>query len=162
MGFMPARSAEDASLILESVIGKSIGFNMPLFFASLDLKKAFDRILWPQVFEALLEQGVERPYLKLLAAIYSDQTGKLGTGKTFQIGRGVRQGNVLSPLLFNAALEMVMRRWIPRLQDHGKRPTNVKNISDYKKNNMLLLFQGCEQLSTSLSARTHRCWYILD
>ena len=119
MGFMPARSTEDALLVLETVISKAIDYHVPLFFASLDLKKAFDRILWPQLFEALDAQGVPRPYLKILSAIYRKQIGRLGADNIFDIKRGVRQGDVLSPLLFNAGLEMVMRRWQTRLRDHG-------------------------------------------
>ena len=78
MGFMPARSTEDALLILETAISKAIEYHMPLFFASLDLKKAFDRILWPQLFAALEAQGVDRSYLKLLTAVYNHQAGRLG------------------------------------------------------------------------------------
>ena len=47
MGFLPGRSAEDAMLMLEETVSKSFEFNMPLFFAGLDLRKAFDRLQWP-------------------------------------------------------------------------------------------------------------------
>ena len=39
MGFRPQRSTEDALLILESVISNSFEYNVPLWFASLDLKR---------------------------------------------------------------------------------------------------------------------------
>ena len=67
---------------------------------------------------ALQSQGVSRPYLKLLAAMYCNQTGDVN-GKTFPIQRGVKQGDVISPLLFNAGLEHVMRKWELRLQHCG-------------------------------------------
>ena len=39
---------------------------------------------------------------------------------SFPICRGVRQGDILSPLLFNAATEVIMRRWKSRLAEaHG-------------------------------------------
>ena len=81
---------------------------MPLWFASLDLRKAFDRVEWTQLFGALSSQGLANEYLTLLKVLYSGQIGVLGDARTFNIQRGVRQGDVLSPLLFNAALKAVM------------------------------------------------------
>ena len=40
-------------------------------------------------------------------------------GKTFPIQRGVKQGDVISPFLFNAGLEHAMRKWKLRLQHCG-------------------------------------------
>ena len=51
--------------------------------------------------------------------MYDKQVGTLGGPDSFDIRRGVRQGDVLSPLLFNSALEIVMRRWNARLRNHG-------------------------------------------
>ena len=78
--FRPCTSVEDAFVVLESVCSKSLEWNFPVWFASLDLKKAFDRIEYSSLFGALQSQGVSRPYLKLLAALYCNQTGK-GMGK---------------------------------------------------------------------------------
>lgn len=50
MGFMPNRGTDDALLTLESVTQNSIDYQIPLWFASLDLHKAFDRIEWMQLF----------------------------------------------------------------------------------------------------------------
>ena len=99
MGFRRKRSTEDALLILENVIGKSLEFNTPLWFASLDLKKAFDKIEWPQLFPALDVQDVGIEYQHLLAALSSNQIGTFGKDVIFQVLRGVRQGDVLSPML---------------------------------------------------------------
>ena len=124
MGFRPQRSTEDALLILESVISNSFEYNVPLWFASLDLKKAFDKIEWPQLFHALNVHHVGLEYQHLAS---------------FPILRGVRQGDVLSPLLFNTGLDLVMSRWKARLHKHGikmdekdtsERLTNVRFADD--------------------------------
>ena len=136
MGFMQKRSTEDALLILEEVISKCLDQHVPLWFASLDL--AFDRIEWQQLFEALQEQGVPLNYQHLLMLLYDGQEGVLSGDKRFPIQRGVRQGDVLSTLLFNAASEMVIRRWKTRLASHGlkisgdnlERLTNVRFADD--------------------------------
>ena len=80
MGFRSQRGTEDALIVLESIIGKSIEFNVPLWFVSLDLRKAFDRIEWPALFAALDEQGLPSGYRSLLARLYCDQSGSLGSG----------------------------------------------------------------------------------
>ena len=95
---------------------------------------------YSQLFAALSDQGVPREYQVLLQCLCRGQKGVVD-GCFFDISRGVRQGDVLSPMLFNAALESVMRRWKRRLHDHGlllapqfERLTNLRYADD------LLLF----------------------
>ena len=136
MGFRTKRGTDDALSILESVIGKCIEFNVPMWLASLDLRKAFDRIEWPQLFASLQEQGLPLGYRNVLRRLYCGQCGLLASGEEFPILRGVRQGDVLSPLLFNAGLEHAVRRWKKRLSntgiviDGGERRTNVRFADD--------------------------------
>ena len=120
VGFRPKYSVEDAFIVLESMISKSYEWKFPIWMASLDLRKAFDRIEYHALFDALREQGVGDNYLALLASMYSDQTGCIrGSKKYFNIERGVKQGDIISPVLFNAALELVMRRWKIRINGSG-------------------------------------------
>ena len=78
---------------------------------SLDLSKAFDRIELEPLFQALSDQGICENYLRILASIYTGQTGQLRGSRQFPIQRGVKQGDVLSPLLFSASLEAAVGRW---------------------------------------------------
>ena len=120
-GFRPGTGIEDAFLVFESLCSKSLEWNLPLWFASLDLTKAFDRVEYGPLFEALLEQGVPKPYCALLWKLYQNQSGKLQQGHGFSIQRGVRQGDVISPILFNAVLESAMRKWKRKLlASHGE------------------------------------------
>ena len=141
MGFRRQRGTDDALLVLECVVGASVEWNSPIWFLSIDLTKAFDKIAYAALFQALEDQGVEEKYLVLLRALYSGQHGQVGAEAVFDICRGVRQGDVLSPCLFNAALEAVIRRWKSQLGDRGlqldparERLTNVRFADD------LLLF----------------------
>ena len=110
-GFRPQIRLEDALLVVETVISKCNEFQIPLYLASLDLKKAFDRIEFSVLFDALRSQEVRRPELALLLNLYSKQVGHVKGNKSFQFLRGVKQGDVLSSLLFNAAIEYVFGKW---------------------------------------------------
>jgi hypothetical protein len=51
--------------------------------------------------------------------MYRGQSGHLREAEDFKIGRGVKQGDVISPLLFNAALEFAIRRWKEKVSNNG-------------------------------------------
>ena len=121
MGFMPNRSVDDALVVVESMIGKSLESDFPLWIVSVDLRQAFDRIEYNALFDALSEQGVPIAYRNLLKRLYTGQAGTIDGLSHFDIMRGVRQGDVLSPMLFNAALESAMRRWKNRIGNCGFR-----------------------------------------
>ena len=118
-GFRNKRSTIDALILAESVISKSLEFNTDLWLVSVDLSKAFGRVEHSALFTALQSQGLDAGYCKLLQSVYSEQFGFLTDGNRFPIGRGVRQGDVLSSLLFNCALEAAIRKWKARLTRHG-------------------------------------------
>ena len=72
-------------------------------------------------FAALTAQGIRDGYLDLLMAMHQHQTGAVPGSENFFIQRGVRQGDVLSPLLFNAVLERAMGKWKVKLTNEGLR-----------------------------------------
>ena len=124
---------------MDQLIEKTLEWNVPVWIVSIDLRKAFDRVEQNRLFEALSSQGVEDGYIALLRLLYSGQRGVVSDGLTFDINRGVRQGDVLSPLLFNAVLEQALRLWKRSLSSHGfalvpsssaERLTNVRYADD--------------------------------
>ena len=58
-------------------------------------------------------------FLYLLTMLYADQTASVNGSDTFPIERGVKERDIISPILFNAALELAFRRWKVRLNGHG-------------------------------------------
>ena len=118
-GFRPTCSIRDAFTVLENMCSKTAEFDVPLWLASLDLKKAFDQIGFLPLLQAVSEQGVPDYYTKLLATLYADQTAATRGSRSFPIRRGVKQGDVISPILFNAGLELAFRKWKQRLTTEG-------------------------------------------
>ena len=78
-----------------------------------DYAKAFDCVDHNKLWKILREMGIPDHLTRLLRNLYAHQeaTVRTGHGTTdwFQIGKGVRQGCILSPCLFNLHAEYIMR-----------------------------------------------------
>ena len=82
-------------------------------FCFTDYAKAFDCVDHNKLWKILKEMGIPHHLTCLLRNLYAGQeaTVRTGHGTTdwFQIGKGVRQGCILSPCLFNLYAEYIMR-----------------------------------------------------
>ena len=84
-----------------------------IYFCFLDYAKAFDSVDHKKLWKILKEMGISDHLTCLLRNLYAGQeaTVRTGHGTTdcFQIGKGVGQGCILSPCLFNLYAEYIMR-----------------------------------------------------
>ena len=91
----------------------STGSSKNIYFCFIDYAKAFDCVDHNKLWKILKEMGIPDHLTCLLRNLYAGQeaTFRTGNGITdwFQIGKGVRQGCILSPCLFNFYAEYIMR-----------------------------------------------------
>lgn len=71
------------------------------------------------VFKSLGYHGLEPSYILLLQVLYANQTGSIKESRSFSIQRGVKQGDILSSILFNCALDVVFEDWKSLLENEG-------------------------------------------
>ena len=83
-----------------------------IYFCVIDYAKAFDCVDHNKLWKILKEMGVPDHLICLLRNLYAGQEATVRSGRGtdwFQIGKGVRQGCILSPCLFNFYAEYIMR-----------------------------------------------------
>ena len=95
------------------IIKKAREFQKNIYFCFIGYAKAFDCVDHNKLWKILKQMGIPDHLTSLLRNLYAGQeaTVRTGHGTTdwFQIGKGVRQGCILSPCLFNLYAEYIMR-----------------------------------------------------
>ena len=90
--------------------GKSTGVGCHCF---IDYAKAFDCVDHNKLWKILQEMGIPDHHTSLLRNLYAGQEATIRTMDWFQIGKGVCQGCILSPCLFNLCAEYITRNaWL--------------------------------------------------
>ena len=112
-GFRKGRGTRDEIANIRWIIKKAREFQKNIYFCFTDYAKAFDCVDHNQLWKILKEMGIPHHLTCLLRNLYASQEATVRTGHGtidwFQIGKGVRQGSILSPCLFNLYAEYIMR-----------------------------------------------------
>ena len=108
-GFIPDRYLSDNVRRTLNIIDFSKKMNTQTLILTLDAEKAFDRVSWPFIFETCSRFGFHDTFIKWLHAMYSSSKAQIRVNGTlshsFELQRGTRQGDPLSPLIFAICIE---------------------------------------------------------
>ena len=132
--FRKGRGTRDQIASICWIIKKSREFQKNIYFCFIDYAKAFDCVDHNKLRKILQEMGIPDHLTCLLRNLYAGQEAMVGTkhGATdwFQIRKGVHQGCILSPCLFNLYAEYVMRNaGLEEAQDRIKiARRNINNL----------------------------------
>ena len=111
--FRKGRGARDQIANIRWITKKAREFQKNIYFCFIDDAKAFDCVDHNKLWKILKEIGIPDHLTCLLRNLYAGQEATVGTGHGrtgwFQIGKGVRQGFILSPCLLNLYAEYIMR-----------------------------------------------------
>ena len=132
-GYQSNRGTIDMLFSLQLLIEKVRNSEDEAFIIFIDYSKAFDSVNHNQLFDIMIKMGFPTHLVSLIAALYDNQKATIRWNGEhcdfFQIGKGVRQGCILSPHLFNIYTEQVMRE--ADIEDMGLR-IGGRNITDLR------------------------------
>ena len=111
-GFIKGRGTRDQIANIHCIIKKATEFQKNIYFCFIDYAKAFDCVDHNKLWKILQETGIPKHLTCLLRNLYAGQEATVRTGHETkdwsQIGKGVRQGCMLSPCLFKLYAEYIM------------------------------------------------------
>ena len=104
-GFRKGRGTRDQIANMCWIIEKARALQKNIYFCIIDYAKAFDCVDDNKLWKILQEMGIPDHLTCLLRNLYAGQEATVRTqhrtAHWFQIGKGVHQGCILSPCLFN-------------------------------------------------------------
>ena len=178
-GFRKCRGTRDQIANIHWIIKKARKFQKNIYFCFIDYAKAFDCVDHNKLWKILKGLGIPDHLTCLLRNLYAGQeaTVRTGHGTTdwFQIGKGVRQGFILSPCLFYLYAEFIMRNaGLDEAQAGIKIPRgNINNLryaddttlmaesEEELKSPLMKVKEERKKLAKSLTFRKLRSWHLV-
>ena len=113
-GFRRGRGTRDVIANVRWILEKAKEYQKDIYMCFIDYSKAFDCVDHEKLWVTLRRMGIPEHLVVLIRNLYSGQEAIVRTeqGETqwFRIGKGVRQGCILSPYLFNLYAEQIIRK----------------------------------------------------
>ena len=113
-GYIKDKGTRNATFMLRLLIEKAIDKHQDLYLSFIDYSKAFDKVRHENLMQMLKELNIDGKDLRLVRNLYWEQSAAVKIenelGEWKQIRRGVRQGCVMSPDLFNLYSENILRK----------------------------------------------------
>ena len=160
LGFFPGNKTSDAHMIIHNLVQKQCHKNGKwLYSCFIDFSKAFDKIPRDKLLQKLLDRGIDGKFFNIIKSIYTNDKicikheGKITDA--FDVNLGVKQGCILSPLLFNIFLSD-----LPALLENALKSTNQTldhSSSLFWADDIVLLSESEEGLRKMLKTMEKYC-----
>ena len=152
-GFRKCRGMRDQIANIHWIIEKAREFQKNIYFCSIDYANALDCVDHNKLWKILQEMGIPDHLTYLLRNLYAGQETTVRTAHRadwFQIGKGVRQGCILSPCFFNLYAEYIKQNaWLDEAQAGIK--IAGRNINNFRyAYDTILMIESKEELKSLL------------
>ena len=113
-GFRQGRSCADHIATLRIIIEQSLEWQSPLYMTFVDFEKAFDSVDRETIWKLMSHYGIPSKFINITKRLYEDSCcqvihkGKLTS--PFAVNTGVRQGCMLSPMIFLIVIDWIMKK----------------------------------------------------
>ena len=102
--------------VLRHMVEKKLEVQGSMALGFVDLEKAFDTVTREVVMATLRWMGVPEAGVRMVEGKYEKTTARVvvveGASEAFEVKIGLRQGSVLSPLLFISVLDLISRKTV--------------------------------------------------
>lgn len=159
-GFREGLGTREALFAITVMLQKCREYNKDVYVCFIDFQKAFDKVQHDKLIENLKSIKLDPSDIQLIKNIYYNQTAVVRVGDIetdeVEIQKGVRQGCVLSPQLFNLYSQFVFQKAL------YERPEGV-NIGGTLINNLrfaddtAIMAESAEDLQTLLEGVSREC-----
>jgi hypothetical protein len=112
-GFRENRACVDQINTLRIITEQSMEFRSPPYLGFVDFERAFDSVTRSSTIQAMKISGIPEKIIQLIDEMYGGYACKVedegGLSDPSKIKAGVRQGCLLSPILFLMVLDLIMK-----------------------------------------------------
>lgn len=164
-GFRPMRSTMDQTFVLRQLFEKRREYNQDTYLAFIDLEKAFDRVDRSWLWCLLAKNGAHKNDIRAIQSLYQYTRSRVRVGTTLSDSIpqnvGLKQGCVLSPVLFTLYINDVLRvnermsTGVTVGTDHTGTPVRVKHLAF--ADDVVLLEESEDALQTALEQFDVEC-----
>lgn len=137
-GFREALGTREALFAVQVLFQRCRDVGCDVYVCLIDYQKAFDKVQHNKMIEVLRTTGIDEKDLRIIINLYWHQTASIRVegdySEDISIRRGVRQGCVLSPTLFNLYSEYVFGKALENVDAgvlvNGERINNIRYADD--------------------------------
>ena len=159
LGFRKGKGTREAIYITRILTERALEKKKTIYLCFIDYAKAFDRVRHDKLIEIMKRTGIPNHEIRLIANLYWKQRASVRTnnGETeeIEIKRGIRQGCILSPVLFNLYSEYLIEEALSNkrgLNINGENINNVRFADD-----TVLIAESEEDLQEMVNELNKKC-----